>query len=451
MHGYRTWWLLLLACWLTPAAADQISRTEIDKWFKMVLADRQALQERVEELGIRVEVPNLLPREMSDRWRRIDETLSSAESDDLPWDAYAFMYMSILGVSSIEHPSVGAILAGDTLEQSVLGCSATLVGCDLVATAAHCLDGLRDGLESDPKYWIYLQHSGLHELDTETVEFCDEVATCNQDAAIIKTIEPISGVAPLPLASPEESYLDVGVMVGFGKANAGGFDWGLKRQIGVNVQNCGGDLCTTGIDSGASICGSDSGGPLIGQDGNTFAPALLGIAGNSNTNCTPPNYYASLLNPGVEAWATGVIGDNANQCGVEREVLSNSLGEYLALDETFDTGTAQSWLLLTAQTKAWAPRVSLNYERSDSRLDAAVAPLNSFLFQGFGVECQTVTNALQTCSVDGEKLWAPSHVISIFADGGLGAYQTVMTTGGPFVFDPIWFWLYWPPHLHVLD
>lgn len=189
-------------------------------------------------------------------------------------DAPAAVPRIVNGVFTSLYPETGALLAGDDPATASLECSGVLVGCRTFLTAAHCVCGGRGAdcqgaAAPDPAGWrVFLQHAGV--LPVARVAVHPEYDGPVADVAVVELAEPVSGIAPAPMAFAAPPDDTVATIVGFGRSDFDPpFDYGLKRVGPVTTTECRDGLsdessvCFEFAGEGADTCYGDSGGPLF--------------------------------------------------------------------------------------------------------------------------------------------------------------------------------------------
>lgn len=202
-------------------------------------------------------------------------------------------------VLTYDYPSVGGLVhfaAGESRPHIL--CSATLVGCDTVVTAAHCVCPevywCPSGPESAAELSVFFPSAGSFAVESIAVA-PDYGFSSGGDVAVLKLAAPVPNIAPTPInRTGAPPYGTPVTMVGFGRdpwrytaPTPPPASFGIKRRGRSVVAAChevGADaahLCTKftspagapGDDSG--VDGGDSGGPFFIDHG--CGPTLAGI------------------------------------------------------------------------------------------------------------------------------------------------------------------------------
>jgi hypothetical protein len=207
------------------------------------------------------------------------------------------------GVLDNLHPTVG-------LFNNDGECSATLIGCSTVLTAAHCIcetasghsfDGVpcqaRQDLVGPEGKLIFFQHAGLFTLSSIAVNPAYRFHSGVSDVAILHLSTPVTNIAPSPLNRVSPPPLGLrGEIVGFGSTRTNSTDDGLKRRGAVTTAACdppaAGFVCwnfkkpvgAPGLNS--DTCFGDSGGPLFLSLGGQTVVAGVTSSG-TNDECAP--------------------------------------------------------------------------------------------------------------------------------------------------------------------
>lgn len=205
-------------------------------------------------------------------------------------------------VLSYGYPSVGALVHFEAPEPTPhIVCSATLVGCDTVVTAAHCVCPEVYSCRTTPQptqYNVFFPSAGSFAVTSIAVS-ADYGFLFGGDVAVLKLVSPVPNVAPTPINRSGVAPFDTTVtLVGFGSDHwrypppaLPPFSSGIKRRGGAVVSAChevatdAKHLCTKftspagspGEDS--AFEGGDSGGPVFVDHG--CGPTLAGIVSGS--------------------------------------------------------------------------------------------------------------------------------------------------------------------------
>ncbi|MEA2599637.1 MAG: hypothetical protein QOF89_629 [Acidobacteriota bacterium] len=237
------------------------------------------------------------------------------------------------------HPTVGLLVTNDGL------CSATLIGCQTVLTAAHCICTLPSGVTLDgticrarsdlldpSRKSFFLQHAGSFAVASVEVNpaFLSEI---QGDEAILRLASPVPNIAPTPIDTVAKPAAGTaGEIVGFGTTQGGLRDFGLKRRGAVTIAACSGaaagHVCwdfrsPIGLPGTSSnTCSGDSGGPLFTPEGGR--QVVSGVTSFGNANCLPNDnsHDADVFRD--SAWIQSQAGADlaATACGAGPQVGS---------------------------------------------------------------------------------------------------------------------------------
>lgn len=212
------------------------------------------------------------------------------------------------GVFTSQYPTVAAVLKGSNPDTAAQWCTATLIGCETVLTAAHCVcDGTgascQAGGPHEPtpsRYSVFLQHAGAFAVASIAVNpsYDGDVA----DVAVLRLAAPVTGIPPTPInRTVTPPHGTTGTIVGFGRQGGSYSDYGLKREGTVSLAACPNDVSNVssvcwdfdqplgapGTDS--NTCHGDSGGPLFVDFG--CGPVVAGITTDGvNAECVTTDH-----------------------------------------------------------------------------------------------------------------------------------------------------------------
>lgn len=239
----------------------------------------------------------------------------------------------------------GSVFEGRSPETADMICSGVLVGCTTVMTAAHCLKYWHIG---ENRFWFYLQHAGLHELDRNGISLfcnsdeCSEQSESIPDLALLRLVSPAWTTGA---ARPDGNYTEgkevVARFVGYGIKPPRLDNYNIKRISPIRLSKCGAPagedhtLCSDLDYEIPTPCHKDSGGPLYAEsEGGEHS--LLGIAIRTGLGCRAGQaVYNDTTSPVVQAWLKEHIGQSTNRCNENAQAPTEILSEPTGwLDET---------------------------------------------------------------------------------------------------------------------
>ncbi|HVM98007.1 MAG TPA: trypsin-like serine protease [Candidatus Acidoferrales bacterium] len=208
------------------------------------------------------------------------------------------------GTPTVDYPSVAAFLFYDDVAHTQPAglCSATLIGCHTVLTAAHCVCDFDDaatcasqGLIDPATLQVYLPYAGFFDVVSTAIDPAYQFAV-GGDAAIMTLAKDVTGIQASTLNTVGRPVIGTRAsIVGFGLTDnqrSVPDDSGINRVGMVTTTSCtdgipdDAHLCWqfTGVDS--NTCEGDSGGPMFVDFGS--GPLLAGITSGGETNsCLP--------------------------------------------------------------------------------------------------------------------------------------------------------------------
>jgi hypothetical protein len=305
------------------------------------------------------------------------------------------------GLTDNLHPTVGLFSTNGG------ECSATLIGCQTVLTAAHCvctlpndntLDGVtcaaRADLLSPAGKSVFFQHAGTFTVSRVAVDPAF-IPDTQSDLAILHLSVPVTNIAPSPVNRVSSPSLGMaGEIVGFGVTQGSASDDGIKRKGNVVTAACqppssqfvcwnfNNPLGAPGTNS--DTCFGDSGGPLfVSLGGQTV---LAGVtSGGTSPNCQPldnsndDDVFSDL------AWIQSEAGAdlNATSCGSGPQIGSPGTS-VLGSTSTLSKGQKQVASSVVVPVGTTDLRVALNsqdwFENSNALYIRHGAPASTTAF-----------------------------------------------------------------------
>ena len=204
------------------------------------------------------------------------------------------------GTIGVTYPAVGALLLGNDPESAVPQCTAVLVGCQTVITAAHCFCGAdisgpdcQDSILSDPDgHLVFFPHAGFAFITNVAIhpdyDFHGDPGSAVADLAVLTLVSPVTGVPPADVAADGLGGGTDATLVGFGQTDLAANDRGLERSGAVTTGSCPAhtstDLdCWRFTGTGVTACDGDAGAPLF------VGPTVTALDVGVTNFCTPPS------------------------------------------------------------------------------------------------------------------------------------------------------------------
>lgn len=248
-------------------------------------------------------------------WKQSTEG-SAFPSKSSPADTTEQWSSIVNGTITSQYPAVGALIRkrADGLPSGLGHCTATLVGCSHILTAAHCLPS------KDPKSYVaWFQSTGFIEVKDvssqhPTFKHCSGGAICSTgDIALVELQTPVVGIQTSPITrSTMVPGGDQGTIVGYGISQGDAMDYGIKRRGAVTASTCAQDLAGERDSAwlcwkyssrlASNTCSGDSGGPLFASNGAIGGVTSTGL----KRDCSSGDLAFDTRVSAYSAWLTSV-------------------------------------------------------------------------------------------------------------------------------------------------
>jgi len=259
-------------------------------------------------------------------------------------------------------------------------CSATMIGCETLLTAAHCVcegvagepaDECPDGtFILDPvDYSIFIPHAGEFFVRSVDVAPGYEFGV-GSDVALLELDFPVRGIVPESINTHSSPVFTTdATIVGYGTMSGSSSDSQIKRQGDIMTSSCdpmnstieddGRHICWT--DPSATICLGDSGGPLFADVGEGLTLAGIHSGGAPLCSVGDVSFDSNVFADHV--WITSTAGADIgfSACGDGAQVGDLSVVNDNFNDFSLGVDTSTDYMVeVTATTKLL--RVALNAE-----------------------------------------------------------------------------------------
>ena len=196
------------------------------------------------------------------------------------------------GTVTDEFPATGMLILGDSPDEGMIGCSVTLIGCDTVLTAAHCVCAgfgadCPNGAPLEPLHVFFPSAGFFPVASVATHPSYNEYI--EHDAAVLRLATPVTGVDPVPVASTPITPGTPAIIVGYGRTGGEVYEYGIKRQGDVVTTACDEELGVNKLcwrfdgsaeASASNVCHGDSGGSTyVVRDGRV---EIVGVHSTTN-------------------------------------------------------------------------------------------------------------------------------------------------------------------------
>ncbi|QJS99170.1 serine protease [Streptomyces asoensis] len=226
------------------------------------------------------------------------------------------------GIAGLAPSPAQAITGGNAVTDSSLNfvakvsyvggtfCTGTLIRNNWVLTAAHCVGGVTNPGDMTVRVGTNLKDTGGQVRKAIALYSYPGYTGGHNDIALLKLESPVTGIAPISLADPSQSYrwdgqqggpftqYDDGVIAGWGKNGAGQLPDRLQFK-GASIMPAEPDgVGLKSIPTSGGPCPGDSGGPLmVDISGELFQVGVM-----KGQNCSTGANYSEVGAGYLQTW-----------------------------------------------------------------------------------------------------------------------------------------------------
>ena len=287
----------------------------------------------------------------------------------------------VSGSLTSDYLTTVALLSGTSQSTATSYCTATLIGCSTLLTAAHCVCSspnapCQGGDSPDPgDYLAFFQHYGFVEVSAIVVNASYDPSSLEGDLALITLSEAVAGIAPTPLATATPALGTRARIAGFGRGGGSDNDYGLKRYGEVTTVSClngsSASLCwnfaCNDLDNcdDSNTCNGDSGGPLFVTEDD--GEVLAGVTSSgTNFQCLAEDHSYDTSVVYWMDWITGNAGETlgADTCGDAAHIGTSARVQVVSASGSLAATGATTTEELTVTDGTGELRVAVNAEDS---------------------------------------------------------------------------------------
>lgn len=337
------------------------------------------------------------------------------------------------GVLTHEVSQVGAVLFDDVFGPTAT-CTATLIGCRTVLTAARCVEGILD----PDLLSVFFQHAGIFQVDEIEIHPQADADARRHDLAVLRLSRAVNGLTPMTtndVVRPANGM--PGVLLGFGSSDGAIDDAGLKRGGDIRLGGCSGVAPTdVNLCWGFSIPIGDPGDEVNRCVGDAGAPLLIDFGGGA--------VVAGVVGGGVDAncraddvaWASDVFVDRTwIEAALGLDALSSTCGFLPAVGgERSTTGgtlielgsgdDAQAALMLDVPADTSHLRLTVNGAGTTNDIDLLGRPGEPPTFLDHACLSEASGSAFEICEISSPEPGEWNFLVDLFSGPGGSAQLT---------------------------